>query len=147
MFEYPPVGFHFLVAFDIFPQTPNDMRFQSVSGLSVSLETEDFKEGGENRFVHKLPTRTKYEDITLSRGMFIGSGLVLWCRQAIEEFKFQPVNVLITLLNDMHIPVSAWYVVNAYPVQWSVSDFKAEESAVVIESIKLKYNYFKTIRV
>jgi len=147
MFEYPPVGFHFLVAFEIFPQTPHDMRFQSVNGLSVSMETEDFKEGGENRFVHKLPVRTKYDDITLNRGMFIGSGLVLWCRQAIEEFKFQPTNLLITLLNDMHLPISAWYVVNAYPVQWSVSDFKAEESAVVIESIKLKYNYFKTIRV
>lgn len=147
LLEYPAVGFHFLVAFDIFPQTPNDFRFQSVSGLTVDIETEEFKEGGENRFVHKLPTRTKYSEITLQRGLFVGSGIVLWCRQAIEEFKFQPTNVLITLLNDMHLPLAAWYVVNAYPVQWSVSDFKAEESSLVVESIKLQYNYFKTIRV
>ena len=91
--EYPPVGFHFLVTFDIFPQLPNDMRFQSVSGLTVDVETEDFKEGGENRFVHKLPVRTKYSDITLQRGMFVGSGLVLWCRQAIEDYNFQPANL------------------------------------------------------
>ncbi len=144
---YPPVGFHFSVVFELFPQTPQDFRFQEVQGLSVDVETEDFVEGGENRFVHKLPKRTKYSEITLKRGMFIGSGIVLWCRNAIESFNFQPTNVIITLLNEMHLPISAWYVVNAYPVQWSVSDFNAEESKVVLETIKLNYNYFKVIRI
>jgi phage tail-like protein len=146
-FEYPPVGFHFSVVFELFPQLPNDFRFQSVEGLSVDVETEDFKEGGENRFVHKLPTRTKYSDIVLKRGMFLGSGIVLWCRNAIESFNFQPTNVIITLLNGDHVPIAAWYVVNAYPISWSVSDLNAEENKVVIESIKLRYNYFKTLRI
>jgi phage tail-like protein len=146
-FEYPPVGFHFSVVFELFPQLPNDFRFQSVEGLTVDVETEDFKEGGENRFVHKLPTRTKYSDITLKRGMFLGSGIVLWCRNAIESFNFQPTNVIITLLNSDHIPIAAWYVVNAFPIAWSVSDFNAEENKVVVESIKLRYNYFKTLRI
>ena len=145
--DHPPVGFHFLVTFDIFPQLPNDMRFQSVSGLSVDVETEDFKEGGENRFIHKLPVRTKYSDITLQRGMFVGSGLVYWCRQAVEDFVYQPANLLITLLNDMHLPISAWYVVGAYPVSWTVKDFKADASEVAIETIKLHYKYFKTYRI
>lgn len=145
--EYPAVGFHFLVTFDIFPQLPYDMRFQSVSGLTVEVETESFKEGGENRFVHKLPVRTKYTDITLQRGIFTGSGLVLWCRQAIEDYNFQPANLLITLLNDMHLPVSAWYVVGAYPISWSVSDFKAEENSIAVETLKLNYKYFKTYRI
>jgi phage tail-like protein len=146
-FEYPPVGFHFSVVFELFPQLPNDFRFQSVEGLTVDVETEDFKEGGENRFVHKLPKRTKYHDIVLKRGMFLGSGIVLWCRNAIESFNFQPTNVIITLLNEDHAPLAAWYVVNAFPVSWSVSDFTAEQNKLVIESIKLRYNYFKTLRV
>jgi phage tail-like protein len=146
-FEYPPVGFHFSVVFELFPQLPNDFRFQSVEGLTVDVETEDFKEGGENRFVHKLPTRTKYSDLVLKRGMFLGSGIVLWCRNAIESFNFQPTNVIITLLNSDHIPIAAWYVVNAYPISWSVSSFNAEENKVVVESIKLRYNYFKTLRI
>lgn len=146
-FKYPPVGFHFSVVFEIFPQTPNDFRFQEVQGLTVDVETEDFKEGGENRFVHKLPKRTKYTELVLKRGMFIGSGIVLWCRNAIENFDFQPTNLVITLLNEVHVPIAAWYVVNAYPVSWSVSNFNAEENKVVIESIKLHYNYFKVIRI
>jgi phage tail-like protein len=144
---YPPVGFHFSVVFELAIQTPQDFRFQEVQGLSVTVETEEYKEGGENRFTHKLPKRTKYNEITLKRGMFIGSGIVLWCRNAIENFDFQPTNVIITLLNEMHLPVAGWYVVNAYPTQWSVSDFNAEENKLVIESLKLNYNYFKVIRI
>jgi len=144
---YPPVGFHFAVVFELFPQTPRDFKFQGVQGLTVDVETEEFKEGGENRFVHKLPVRTKYSEITLKRGLFIGSGIILWCRNAIENFDFQPTNLTITLLNEEHVPVAGWYIVNAYPISWSVSDFNAEQSSVVIESIKLNYNYFKILKI
>ena len=36
----PPVGFHFNVAFELFPQTPNDFRFKEVSRLgAIEMET------------------------------------------------------------------------------------------------------------
>ncbi len=69
----PPVGFHFLVVFELFPQTPQDFRFREVTGLDVELEMESIKEGGQNRFTHQLPIRSRYTDITLKRGLFIGS--------------------------------------------------------------------------
>lgn len=142
MFEYPPVGFHFVVAFELFPQTPNDFRFQEVSGLDVSVEMETVREGGQNRFAHQLPTRTSYSDITLKRGMFFGSGITFWCKHAIEDFVFQPTNIMISLLNAEHIPLQSWYIVNAIPKRWSVSNFNAEENSVVVESLTLSYNYF-----
>jgi hypothetical protein len=54
--SYPQVGFHFLVAFELFPQLPNDLRFQEVSGLTVTMESEPFQEE-ENRFVHVTYTQ------------------------------------------------------------------------------------------
>jgi phage tail-like protein len=147
LFSDPLLGFHFSVAFELFSQPLNDFRFQEVTGLTVDLETEDIVEGGENRFVHKLPKRTKYSDITLKRGMFIGSEILLWCNRAIEDYDIQPSNVLISLLDEMHLPVASWYVVNAYPTQLSVSEFKSDQSQVVVESIKLNYNYFKNIQI
>lgn len=147
IFERPPSGFHFSVTFEILPQTPNDFRFQEVSGLNITVETEDFKEGGENRFTHKLPKRTNYSSLELKRGLFRGSGITKWCRDAIENFKFRPVNITIMLLNDQHVPLAAWYVVNAYPIEWNTSGFNAQSSDLVIESIKLNYSYFKTLRI
>jgi len=144
---YPSVGFHFSVVFELFPQLPNDFRFQEVSGLSANVETEQLKEGGENRFSYQLPSRTRYDKLVLKRGLFIGSFIIQWCREAIEDLNFAPTNIIITLLNEMHLPVAAWYVVNAFPVKWSISNFNAQESSVVIETLEFEYNYFKTIRV
>lgn len=147
MVEYPPVGFHFIVTFQLFPQTPNDFRFQEVSGLEAEMEMESFVEGGENRFTWQLPKRTRYSEITLKRGMFIGSGIISWCKNALENFIFEPVNLTISLLNENHIPLQSWNVVNAIPKKWSVSSFNAQENSVVIESITLSYQFFNVISV
>jgi phage tail-like protein len=147
MFEYPPVGFHFLVTFQLFPQTPNDFRFQEVSGLDVEMEMESYPEGGQNRFTWQLPKRARYSDLVLKRGMFMGSGIVLWCQNAFENFSFEPTNITIALLNDLHVPVQAWYVVNAIPKKWSISNFNAQENTVVVESITLSYQFFNVISV
>lgn len=145
VFDTPAPGFHFLVAFELFPQLPADFKFQEVSGLDVEMEMEPWKEGGQNRFTHQLPVRAKYSDIVLKRGMFFGSGIIMWCRQAIENFTFKPVNVLISLLNSDHLPLNSWYVVNAVPKKWQVSNFNAMENSLVIETLTLNCQYFNML--
>jgi phage tail-like protein len=55
---YPPVGFHFLVRFEglltRFPGIP-DIGFQEVSGINAEFGVEEYREGGENRYAHRLP--------------------------------------------------------------------------------------------
>ncbi|GAB3899920.1 hypothetical protein GCM10028803_21900 [Larkinella knui] len=147
MVTYPPVGFHFSVVFELFPQLPNDFRFQEVSGLEVEMEMETVREGGQNRSVHQLPVRSKYSDLTLKRGLFTGSAITVWCKRAIEDFSFQPTNVLISLLNSDHLPLQSWYVVNAIPKRWQVGAFNAEQNSVVIESLTLSYTHFNYLSV
>ena len=146
MFDYPFVGFHFLVVFEIFPQVPNDFRFQEVTGLTVDVDVSSvYNEGGENRFVHRLPGRTKYGDLILKRGMTLVSGVTAWCVDAIENFNYQPTNMLISLLNEDHLPVSSWYITNAIPIKYDISGLNAEQNQIVIESITLRYEYFRTL--
>lgn len=145
MFDYPLTGFHFLVVFEILPQLPNDARFQDITGLSVDVNTDTYNEGGENRFVHSLPTRTKYSDLVLKRGFTLTSGVTAWCQDTIENFNFKPTNLLISLLNEQHAPVSSWYVVNAFPIKYDISGLNAEQSQIVIESITLRYDYYRTL--
>lgn len=144
-FNYPPVSYHFVVAFELFPQGLNDARFQEVSGLNVEMEMESYKEAGNNRFTWQLPGRTHYDDIVLKRGIVTGSGLTAWFKDALENFVFSPCNAMITLLNEEHIPLYSWYVVNAIPKKWQVSNFNAQESAIAVETLVLSYQYFNTI--
>ncbi len=98
---YPPVGFHFKVEF-VGIGNDNDIRFQSVSGLTIEYDTESFKEGGENRFEHKLPVRTKYADLSLKRGMLTDSKVIEWCLKAFEAREFKPVTSVKPILTPPH---------------------------------------------
>ncbi len=142
---YPPVGFYFRVKFEGIESQSGDSEFQSVSGLSVDIDTEEIAEGGENRFKHKFPVKTKYPNLVLKRGLLVDSKLIDWCRDAIENFDFKPVDLTVSLINEEKNPLMTWNVAHAFPVKWSVEDFNAEESKMAIESIELSYNYFKTI--
>jgi phage tail-like protein len=138
---YPPVGFHFKVEF-LGVSNDNDIRFQTVSGLSIEYDVESFKEGGENRFEHKLPVRSKYPDLSLKRGLLTDSQVIRWCLDAFQNRIFRPLQVNVTLLNDQHGPLKTWQIQRAWPKKWSISDFNAQENSVVVESLELSYNYF-----
>src|SRR5258707_6367319 len=138
---YPPWGFYYKVEFGI-SKDSNDAKFQTVSGLGVEYDTESFKEGGENRFEHKLPVRTKYSDLSLKRGLLKDSKVIAWCLQALQDRTIQPKQVNVTLLNEQHAPLLTWAVSNAWPRKWQVSDFNAQGSSLVIETLDLSYDYF-----
>ncbi len=140
---YPPVGFHFKVEVLGISPADQDTRFTEVSGLSVELGTEEVAEGGENRFLQKFPTRARYPDLVLKRGLVVDSEVLGWIRQCIEDLDIEPKNVDVKLLNENHDPLLTWHVVNAYPTKWSVSDFSASNNAVVIETLQFFYQYFR----
>jgi phage tail-like protein len=138
---YPPWGFYYKVEFSV-GKNKNDVRFQSVSGLSVEYEYEEYKEGGENRFVHKLPVRTKYADLVLKRGMLTDSEVIKWCLAAFRDRDFKPSDIDIILMNEKGDPLRTWSITRAIPKKWTVSDLNANENALVIETLELTYQYF-----
>ena len=138
---YPPWGFYYKVEFGI-SKDRNDVRFQTASGLSVEYDMEEYKEGGENRFTHKLPVRTKYADLVLKRGMVTDSSVIKWCLDAFREHVFVPSDVNVILMNEKAEPLRTWKVAHAIPKKWLVSDLNANENSLVIETIELTYRYF-----
>lgn len=138
---YPPWGFYFKVEFGVSQKT-NDARFQSVSGLSVEYEYEMFREGGENRFEHKLPVRTRYADIMLKRGMLTDSSVTDWLLKAFRDREFEPSDLSIILMNEKGEPLRTWKVAHAIPKSWAVSDLNANDNAIMIETLELTYRYF-----
>lgn len=139
---YPPVGFHFRVEFGI-GEPDADLRFQEVGGLTADIGTEEVKEGGLNLYAHRLPGRVKYNNLTLKRGLLDDSKVAEWVRNALQNFEFEPTEVIVTLLNEEHEPLASWTFAAAYPVKWSISDLKADQSAIVVESMELAFQSFR----
>lgn len=144
----PPLAFRYSVFFFVGGVVPNslDIRFSKVSGLSSHIETHSLNEGGQNLYTHRLPKRIQYDNLVLERGMAIGSMLVAEFNATMSLFKFNPSNVLVTLLDETGSPISGWLFMTAYPVKWTVSDLNAEQNQVVVETMELAYQRMQAIR-
>ncbi len=145
---YPPTGFHFLVRFEglliKYPGIP-DVGFQEVTGLSTEIGVEEYREGGENRYAHRLPNPVTYQNLAMKRGMLIGSQLMQWFKESVEVFQFEANDITVVLLNPDHIPLQAWNFINAWPVKWSIEGLNAQENTIMIENIEFAYQYYRRI--
>lgn len=142
---YPPAGFSFVVNITGI-DGQNESNFQEVTGLNAKMGVEEVKEGGENRFIHRLPSPPKYENLVLKRGMVTGSALIDWARKAMEQFLFSTKTVVVSLLDEEAKPLATWNFVNAYPVSIKISDLKAQENAIAVETLELCFDYFERIK-
>ena len=104
---YPPGGFYFTVSVlgtgtALAVASGVDASFQEVSGIEAKFNTEDVTEGGENRFVHRLPKPASYSNLVLKRGIVsVTSFLVEWVGQTVGSglsLPIVPQNILVTLL-------------------------------------------------
>ena len=140
---YQTVNFHFSVEFSTIPGESIDVRFQSVSGLDSTMDTESVKEGGENRFEHVMPTRRRYGPLTLKRGLLKpnDSKLTAWLKKAFDEEQIEVIpTVNIMLLGEDHKPMLKWTINNVWPRSWKIGELNAERGEVLIETLELNYN-------
>jgi phage tail-like protein len=138
---YPPPAFHFKLTFSLAPGA--DTAFQEVDGIGSELDTQEFVEGGEHRFVHRLPLGVKHPLLRLKRGIAkFNSPLVHWCKSVLEaNFAKRIVtqDVLVFLLDENQIPLRGWSFANVYPVKWEIDTFHSTKNEVAIETIALSY--------
>lgn len=145
------VGFHFRVFFfDLPDEKEADIKFQSITGLDVQIDKETLKEGGENRFEHNVPGRTKYSPLTLKRGILTpeDSGLTIWLQKAFQDMVITPLSRIdVELLNENHDILMQWELSHVWPVSWKVGELNAERGEVLLETLELNYNYFKLVAI
>jgi len=145
---HPEMGFHFSVEVD---GLSGKGRFQEVSGLEVQVETETIKEGGVTDYDFRIPTRTKYGNITLKRGVFAdNSDLADWAQDVAwtprSAGSLKKRDVTITLLNHDGDPIMIWTVYDAFPTKYAITPLNSMENSIAYETIELCYREFFAYR-
>lgn len=152
MTYYPIPAFHFAVTiFDAIPspvrRTLVDAGFQEVTGLNAEQTFEEVVEGGENRFVHRLPKQTKYGNLVLKRGLINASSeLAMWFGSVFDAglaVPIEPKNLEVQLLNEDGAPVFVWAIYGAYPAKWDLAPMKSTENDILIETLELAFTFFE----
>jgi phage tail-like protein len=112
--------------------------FSECTGLEMSLQVEEYKEGGNNGTVLKFPTRVTWTNINLKKG--IGAGTTLWdWHYDFTQGKGKRRDGVIALLNDMHLPNNIWYFKRGLPIKYSAPTMNASQNNVAIESVEIAH--------
>src|SRR5713226_1885499 len=112
--------------------------FSECSGLEMSLDVEEYREGGRNSEVLQFPTRIKWSKITLKRGIAVSTELWDW-HYTFVEGKGKRRDGLVILLNNLHVPNNIWYFRRGLPVRYTVSPMNATQNSVAVESLEIAH--------
>lgn len=112
--------------------------FSECSGLQIETEYFDYREGGQNDFIHRFAGPTKYPPLVLKHGLTQIEGLWSWHQQVVKG-TIERKNGTIYLLDKRRIPVMWWDFKEAFPVKWTGPDMRATSNEVAFESVELAH--------
>ncbi len=113
--------------------------FTEVTGLQLEIEVQEYREGGQNDYVHRLPGPARYAtNLVLRRGLTDADTLWTWQR-ATAWGDVVRRNGSIVLLDESGTEAWRWNFRGAYPVRRTGPDLRAGADAVAVESLELAH--------
>src|SRR6185312_5133855 len=112
--------------------------YTQVQGLNGTVDVMEYPEGGRNDFVHKLPTRIKWGNITLKRGLTKEANLLAWFQSTGTDPDINAVSL--TAYDSEGNPLKTYALTNAFPVKWTGPDVNASGTDAMTESLEIAHH-------
>ena len=128
----PYRNFGFLVEIDGITQA----GFSDCSGFGSSTDPIEYREGGENKSVRKLPGMTKHNNITLKWGLTDSMELYNWYRD-VTNGRIERRNGSIIVLDLEGNEKVRWNFFEGWPTKYDAADFTAKGNDVAIETLEI----------
>ena len=138
----PPTGvitdpfnnFNFLVEIDGIARA----AFQECSGFGSEIDITEYRQGGENTTMRKLPGLTKYNNITLKWGMTDSTELYDWYRDIIKG-KVERKDGSIILQDTEGNEAIRWNFYNGWPTKWDGPGLDAKANDIAIQTLEIAH--------
>lgn len=122
--------------------------FSKVSGLKHTVESIEYREGGENETARKLPGQSKFDDVTFERGSSKDNDFVNWIQlifnlDGAEGNQDNAVGdgfrkrVVVYLKDKSGTRVKKWTIQQAWPNEKGTGDLDASGNDVLIDTMVL----------
>ncbi|WP_135534612.1 phage tail protein [Halostella pelagica] len=116
--------------------------FAEVSGLTMELDTVQYREGGVNDHVHQLPGQFVHANLVLQRGLTKDTSFWHWIQEVMSG-EVTRKNLVIKIKDSFKGDSTwGWEFKNAYPTKWRGPDLASHQRGMAIESIELAYERF-----
>ena len=123
--------------------------FQQVSGLSVEVDAQEIKEGGQNEFIYRVPGRMKWPNLVLKRGVTTENNLFEWFRKSSGEGFAGVGNIVdrreasLYMLDAQLTTLRIWVFSNAFPVKWKGPEFSVDSTSIATEELEVAHHGFR----
>lgn len=115
--------------------------WQKCEGLSVEFDIFEYKEGGENGYIHRLPGRAKYQNVKLTRPINPQSGTVAkWVATVLASKATTTASVIV--LDASGKEVAHWNLTGVYPARWTGPTLDVTQNQVATEVLEMSHNGF-----
>jgi phage tail-like protein len=128
----PYRNFNFRVEIDGITQA----GFSECTGFELSTDPIEYREGGENTTVRKLPGLTKYANITLKWGLTDSKDLYNWYRDVVNG-KIQRKNGSIIVRDLDGSDKVRWNFTDGWPTKYNPADMNAKGNEVALETLEI----------
>ncbi|HET9193101.1 MAG TPA: phage tail protein [Vicinamibacterales bacterium] len=115
--------------------------FSECTGLNSETNIVEYREGADDSTVRKLTGLAKFGNVTLKRGVAVGTQMFEWRRMVTEPSDDAPReprrNISILLLDEKRAEQVRYNLKNAWPSKWTGPDFKAAANEIAIEQLEI----------
>lgn len=116
-------------------------NWSKCDGLAVEYDIFEYREGGENGFIHRIPGRRKYQNIKLTRPLDSQSSQVAEWVSA-NEGPRAGHTAEISVLDAEGATVASWQLSDVFPAKWSGPSLDVGGKEIAYESLELVHNGF-----
>lgn len=117
--------------------------FTACDGLGLEIQIEPLEEGGNNSYVHQLPGRIKYSNVTFTRPVNRDSEKVArWFAGMSTLGRVKRTNAEIIAMTAGGAHVAKWALTGVIPVKWKGPSLGVDSAKVATETLEIAHHGF-----
>lgn len=119
-------------------------RFTQVDGLTAEWEVEEFREGGQGGYLHRLPKGLKHTNVRMVRPIDADSAQVAaWFSRTSQRLERQEATIAAYDGNGRE--VAHWELTGAWPVKYTGPSLLSTSALAATETLEIAHTGF-TVR-
>jgi phage tail-like protein len=134
-----PFGVHSFVL--RIPEIDTVGFFMSCTGLKLSVDVLEYREGGNNDVIHRLPTGLRYPNLVLSRGLTQEDVLLKWFAATLNEPQLKEITLTLKTAEAER----TWTFTDAFPIDWTGPTIDSNGAGMCMETLEIAHGGLKVI--
>jgi len=134
----PYTGYNFEVLINGVSDDGTAVRgsFSEASGLEVTIDPIEYRNGSEDITVRKIPGLKKFTNITLKRGLLGDLAFWNWVVEA-QNGLVRRTEGSVVLLDENRQEVMRWNFKRGWPSKWTAPGLNAKKNEIAMETLEI----------